>query len=89
MTTEFRAAMCDRVIEVLGGDKALACKNDELSDEVWMDLEKDLKRQLGISSLDYLGVENPIEVKAIISKYELPLYLCKKVDEFNKGVANK
>lgn len=88
MTTEFRAAMCDRVIEVLGGDKALACKNDELSDAVWKDLEDEIKRQLGLNSLDYTGTENPKEVKAIISKYELPLCLSKIVDEFNKRVSD-
>lgn len=89
MTTEIRAAMLDRVIIALGGDEAPACKNDELSDEVWMDLESEMKRQLGLENLNYLYVENSEDIKTIIDEYKLPIYLQKQVNEFNNKMHKK
>ena len=85
MTIEFRVAMLDRVIVALGGVHAPACKSDDLSDEVWMDLENEVKRQLGINSLRSIAEEESKEVLAVINEYELPLILQRKIQAYNRS----
>ena len=84
MTAEYRVVMLSRVIAALGGVTAPAYTNDEVSDAVWEDLENEIKRQLGISTLEVSALEDKAEVVEIIDEYELPLSLARRIEEINK-----
>lgn len=89
---KLREAIIGRAVSAVGGRNSKAYKDYNLCESVIKDIENEIKREFGVERIGEIqyttlarGIDWETQALAVISDYELPFHLAKRIACINLG----